>query len=132
MNIADKPALFAETRRVLKPGATFALYDIMRLAPGDLPYPMPWAAVAETSFLAAPEDYRAMLAEAGFALVSERDRRAFVLEVRQRRREAAERGERPPGLGAINGPDFAVASANIQTAIEAGTLGPVEMIARAI
>ena len=30
MNIADKPRLFAEARRVLRPGATFALYEVMR------------------------------------------------------------------------------------------------------
>ena len=30
MNIADKAKLFAEARRVLKPGARFGVYDLMR------------------------------------------------------------------------------------------------------
>src|SRR5688572_29951544 len=42
MNIEDKPALFAGVRRVVKPGGTFALFDIMRTADGELSYPVPW------------------------------------------------------------------------------------------
>ena len=30
MNIADKAQLFAEVRRVLKPGGVFGVYDVMR------------------------------------------------------------------------------------------------------
>ena len=46
MNIEDKAGLFAEVRRVLKPDARFGVYDIMRVAEGEIPYPMPWAATA--------------------------------------------------------------------------------------
>ncbi len=43
MNISDKAAAFAEVRRVLKPGAAFGLYDIVRTGSGELPFPLPWA-----------------------------------------------------------------------------------------
>ena len=52
MNIADKAALFAEIHRVLRPGAPFALYDIMRVSAGDVTFPVPWAADASSSFVA--------------------------------------------------------------------------------
>jgi SAM-dependent methyltransferase len=43
MNIADKPKLFAEVRRVSKPSGLFGIYDVMRERDGNLIYPVPWA-----------------------------------------------------------------------------------------
>ena len=103
MNIADKAALFAEVRRVLKPGARFGVYDIMRMAEGELPYPMPWAATPDTSFVEPPETYRRLLAEAGFAIEAEHDRSDLALrlgrEMRERRgpRSFAARPAPPDG-----------------------------------
>ena len=44
MNVADKAALFAGVRRVVKQGGTFAVFDIMKTGDGELSYPVPWAA----------------------------------------------------------------------------------------
>jgi ubiquinone/menaquinone biosynthesis C-methylase UbiE len=44
MNIEDKDGLFAEIYRVLRPGAAFGVYDVMRQKDGGLAYPVPWAA----------------------------------------------------------------------------------------
>jgi len=44
MNIADKSALFAEAARVLRAGARFAIFDLMRTGDGELSYPLPWQA----------------------------------------------------------------------------------------
>ena len=68
MNIEDKPALFAEARRVLKPGGVFAVYDVMRTGEGELRFPLPFAATPETSFVARPAEYRRALAAAGFEI----------------------------------------------------------------
>jgi SAM-dependent methyltransferase len=60
MNIVDRPALYAEVRRVLKPGGRFATYDIV-LKDGEVVYPAPWARDPSTSFLLSAEDTRAAL-----------------------------------------------------------------------
>ena len=58
MNIADKAALYREIHRVLKPGGWLMLSEIAKGAGSDPDYPTPWAANAETSFLASPEAIR--------------------------------------------------------------------------
>src|SRR5262249_13816760 len=95
MNISDKAALFAEVRRVLKPGGRFAVYDIMRRSGDDLPYPMPWAASVETSFVESPDAYRRLLTSAGFEILGETDRRDFVLGLAAEMRKRG--GSEPAG-----------------------------------
>jgi SAM-dependent methyltransferase len=78
MNLPDKPRLFAEAARVLVPGGTFAVFDVMRF--GDHPaFPLPWASDASASFLEPPEAYVAAAERGGL-----RARRA----ARPRRRRA--------------------------------------------
>jgi ubiquinone/menaquinone biosynthesis C-methylase UbiE len=134
MNIADKPGLYAETRRVLKPGAIFATYDIMRgPAPGDLPYPLPWSPSAETSFVVTPAECRALHEKAGFAIVSERDRTGFVQDVIAKMRAATDKDGPPPlSRHILTGPDWKERAANIAAALQAGLLAPYEIIARAV
>jgi MPBQ/MSBQ methyltransferase len=43
MNIADKPRLYREVRRVLRSGGRLALYDVVAGEGGDLYFPVPWA-----------------------------------------------------------------------------------------
>jgi ubiquinone/menaquinone biosynthesis C-methylase UbiE len=57
MNIQDRPALYEEVARVLKPGGRFATYDLV-LRQGDVVYPVPWARDASTSFLAERTRYK--------------------------------------------------------------------------
>ena len=98
MNVEDKPRLMAEVRRVLRPGALFGIYDVMRTADGELAYPMPWAAGPATSFPAAPAAYRRMLKAAGFKVVAERNRAAFAIAFFQESRAKAAAGGGPPPL----------------------------------
>ena len=51
MNIAHKARVFREVARVLKPGARFTIYDIMRSSDGPLNSQVPWARTSETSFV---------------------------------------------------------------------------------
>jgi ubiquinone/menaquinone biosynthesis C-methylase UbiE len=132
MNVADKAALFAGVRRVLKPGAVFAVYDVMRLAPGALDFPLPWASTPETSFVEEPTAYRQALQAAGFAIASERTRRDFALE--SLRRVQAQMAEKVlPALGThiLMGEDFPRKIANQTALTERGLISPVEMVARA-
>jgi SAM-dependent methyltransferase len=133
MNIADKARLFADVRRVLKPGALFCVYEVMRAGEGDLPYPMPWAQSTETSFVETPEAYRRLLSAAGFKLEREQNRRSFVLDLAREMRAKIERD----GLPALNqhvliGPAARERLGNVMTTLERGTIAPVEMIARAV
>jgi len=132
MNIADKPALFAETRRVLQPGGRFAVYDVM--ATGDVPltYPMPWSETPEMSFVASPARYREWLKAAGFVLEAEHDRRDSVLEqVKAMRARAAAEGPPVLGLHVIMGPQAKIRLQNVMAALEQGHIAPIEMILRA-
>lgn len=130
MNIADKAALFAEVHRVLKPGGTFGLYDIMRTSDSDVSYPVPWATDASTSFVADIDTHRQTLEAAGFEITEERNRRDFAIEfftAMQARTKTAD-GPPPLGLHLIIGKDTPAKIANIVAAIENGFLAPVEMI----
>lgn len=131
MNIEDKASLFAEARRVMKPGARLGVYDIMRVGDAALPYPMPWAVTPETSFVEPPDTYRRLLTEAGFTIEQERDRSAMALKLAEEMREhVAEHG--PPALGMhiIMGAATTERLGNVMSALQSGIIAPTEMIAR--
>ena len=130
MNIADKARLFREIRRLLRPGAVFGIYDIMRLAAGEPTYPLPWASQPETSHVVTPAEYREALQGAGFRIRQERDRRAFVQETlaRQAQREA----NTPPVEPSYRGPDFSRKVANLRAMMASGVFAPIEIVAEAI
>jgi len=96
MNIPDKAALYAEARRVLRPGGRFVVYDVLQGEGGEVRYPVPWAADASTSFLATPEETRDLLARAGFDVVAEADSSDAGLEWFRQVRERVERDGPPP------------------------------------
>jgi ubiquinone/menaquinone biosynthesis C-methylase UbiE len=133
MNIADKAGLFAQARRVLKSGGLFCLYEVMRVGDADIPYPMPWAATAETSFVETPAAYRRHLEAAGFAVDAQTDRSAQVAAIgRAMRAAATSTGVPPLGLHLLIGPDVRARTANVMAALEAGIIAPVQMMARAV
>lgn len=132
MNLPDKPRLFAEAARVLKPGGTFAVYDVMRTGEGAIAYPVPWAMTPETSFLAAPADYRAAAEAAGFTIAAERVRRQFALDffADMNLRIVAMGGPPPLSLNLMMGPTASEKVANMIANIKAGMIVPVELICR--
>lgn len=133
MNIPDKKAVFAEVRRVLKPGGVFAIYDAMRESDGTFAYPVPWSAGPETNFIDTASAYRRLLGEAGFRIERERSRRDFALEsFRQRQRMAKAQGGAPqPGLQIVMGPTAAQKVANMMGLVERGVISPTEIISSA-
>lgn len=131
MNVPDKASLFREAYRVLRPGADFAVYEVMLTGPGALTYPVPWAEREELSALDSPDVYRKAAADAGFTLRDENDRRGIALEFFDRvRREAASASPSPLGLHLLMGPTVGQKTANMVSAIKAGTIAPVQMIFR--
>ena len=133
MNIADKARLFAEARRVLRPGGVFGIYDVMREGEGDLAFPLPWAAGPETSFVESAAAYRRGLEAAGFAVAAVRSRRAFAIELFRRPRAAAAAGGPPPlGLHLLMGETAPLKARAMLGNLEAGLIAPTEIIARAV
>lgn len=129
MNIADKAGVFREVARVLKPGARFTIYDIMRTGDQTLAFPLPWAQTPETSFLASLADYRQALEAAGFRIEHQRDRRDFALEFMQRRMAQDASGPLVLGIHVLMGEQAPVMLKNVNLAVASGALAPVELVA---
>ncbi len=132
MNIPDKARLCAEVHRVLKPGGSFGVYDVMRTGEGALTFPVPWATTDETSAVAAPEAYRQALEATGFQVAAERNRRDFALDffAELNAKIAAAGGPPPLGLHILMGETRAEKIKNMVENISAERIAPVELIAR--
>lgn len=120
MNVADRPALYREIRRVLKPGGKFATFDVVSNG-GGLHYPVPWARTPETSFLLTVEATREAIETAGFRTIARQDdteaARAWITRLR-------EAGPPPaPNLGAVMGADFPELVANLGRNLMEGRIG---------
>ncbi len=73
MNIAAKDRMYAEARRVLKPGSRFGIYDVLQGEGGEVLFPVPWAREPSISHLATPGDMLRLLAAAGFEVETVED-----------------------------------------------------------
>ncbi len=73
MNIARKDLVYAEARRVLKPGARFGVYDVLQGEGGEVLYPVPWAREKSISHLATPDEMKSLLTKAGFKILEVQD-----------------------------------------------------------
>ena len=99
MNIEDKTQLFQEIYRVLEPGSSLGIYDIMRDGGGELIYPVPWAANKNNSYLATPNQYKQALKKAGFEVTVENNRRDFALNFFKSLKEKTKAAGGPTPLG---------------------------------
>lgn len=131
MNIEDKAVLFTEIYRVLRPGATFGVYDIMRQNGGQLTFPVPWATDKSTNKLATPDQYKQALSDAGFEVSSENNRSEFALEFfkQMHAKTEANGGPAPLGLHTLMKESTPIKLKNMVDNIAAGYIAPVEIIA---
>lgn len=131
MNIPDKAGLFEEVARVLKPGAVFGIFDIMRTGEGDLAFPVPWAASAATSAVTPPDAYTEALKQAGFAVDGLCDRHDFAVAFfRAMSARVAEHGPPVLGLHVLMGESTPVRLGNVVEMLNARLIAPYEVIAR--
>lgn len=130
MNIPDKNRIMAEAARVLKPGAIFAVFDVMQTGDGAVAYPVPWAEVAEHSFLEPPAAYRDATENAGFTVEAERERRELGIDFFVRARAAVASGLPPIGLHLIQGANARQKRDNMYDNLTGGMIAPVELILR--
>jgi SAM-dependent methyltransferase len=130
MNIEDKPALYREVARVLKPGAPFGIYDPLQGPGGEVAYPVPWASDARSSFLATPEEMRRLLETAGLRIERWRDTTAQGREYLETQfAQVAKSG--PPVLGIhVLRPDFRPLAENLLRNVQEGRVLAAEIICR--
>lgn len=129
MNIEDKQGLFREVARVLKPGARFTVFDIMRVGEGAFGFPVPWALGEETSFVVGVEMYKVALRAAGFEIEHERGRGEFGIDFTETVAARTAQGG-PPALGLqlLMGDKAPLMASNVLAAMKERILEPVEVV----
>jgi ubiquinone/menaquinone biosynthesis C-methylase UbiE len=132
MNIPDRPGLYCEVARVLKPGAAFCIYDVMQGPADGLRFPVPWAETPATSHLTTAQEMRALLADSGFEVIEVEDRTAFALDHFRRGAAAAAAagGRSPLGTHILLGANAREKQANTRANVESGAIAPILMLAR--
>lgn len=131
MNIPDKAQLYQEMYRVLKPGGTLAIYDVLAGPSGPVLFPVPWARTPDTSFLVQPDELRKLLEETGFTITdwsdtTERARTWFVSLAEKIQKEGL------PSLGfhILMGADFKVMAQNQGRNLQEGRIVLAQIVAR--
>jgi SAM-dependent methyltransferase len=108
MNVEDKERLYAEIYRVLRPGGTLVLHEIMAGPTRPVYFPVPWAPEPSISFLRPPDEIRAILERLGLTERAWSDTSLQSLAWFRERAAAAAALPAPPPLGLhlLLGPAF--------------------------
>ncbi len=130
MNVKDRAGLYREAARVMKPGATFCIYDVMKKSEEELSFPVPWAQTPATSHLVTPKEMRELLNDAGFEVCEVSDRGAFAINFFNQTLSRGAQGPAPLGIHLVLGDSAKEKFLNTLQGIERGCISPVQIIAR--
>jgi ubiquinone/menaquinone biosynthesis C-methylase UbiE len=125
MNIEDKDKLFTEVFRALKPGGTFAIFDVMmgkiHFSALELEYPLPWASDASHSFVRHVSAYTEAAGKAGFEVRTVVDRSDAAIKVMEKTRMAAAAAAAANAACSTGGGDEKAAVSPLSIAITMGS-----------
>ena len=133
MNVEDKARLFAEARRVLRPGGRFSSADHTQ-GPGGRPYyPTGWAGSDQDSFLVTPSEMRRLLEHSGFRILEWRDHSSDVLTaIKKSRATPVDCASGALGLHVVLGDDYPQRQENLRRGIAEGRLVYVSVLAEPV
>jgi len=132
MNIPQRAELYYEIARVLKPGATLCIFDVMKKSDDNLAFPVPWSESPETSHLVTPQEMSTFLTDAGFEIQELEDRTDFALNFFEQSYAVAKNGPAPLGIHLVLGDNASEKLKNVRCNIENDRIIPVQIIARKI
>ncbi|MCP5112791.1 MAG: methyltransferase domain-containing protein [bacterium] len=114
MNIADKSKLYSEIRRVLAPGGSLVMHEIIARDGGAVIFPVPWAPDPSISFLPSVSETQKGLEAAGFRTTEWRDVTEAAAEWLGGQLEGTNGGP-PPAIGIhlLIGPEFPTIMSNV-------------------
>ena len=113
MNIADKETLAREAARVLRGNGGFSCVEVEQGKARPPSFPLPWASDPSASFLATPEEMRAVLSAAGLRINQQHDFGAELEKLGPPPRQAND---------VVMGDDFATRAQNSMAALKEGRL----------
>jgi sarcosine/dimethylglycine N-methyltransferase len=130
ISVADKGAMAAELRRVLRSGGRLAFFDSFARGDGDLHYPLPWADAPDQSFVVSAGELRSVFAAAGFEPIAWNEQDAAFAEIGQQTFTPTVDPARV-GLAQLM-PEYESRMANVGRNIAEGRLGLLLAVLRAV
>ena len=124
MNIEDKPGLYREIHRVLKPGGRFAFQEMAAGNTATSYFPLPWASDPGDSFLVPGEEMCSLLGKAGLTREHFEDTSEAHLSA-----STANSGPSPLTLG-VYVDDLAVKAGNARRSLQEGQVRLVRGVFR--